>query len=97
MIHYALILTYSCCFAQIKSYNYIKKTYLTPKEEINSYLSQLKTQQLKDRISLYDILKRPEIKIEHIKRFFNKEYNQKVLEEVEIMVKYEGRKAGRRC
>lgn len=69
---------------------YIKKTYLTPKEEINSYLSQLKTQQLKDRISLYDILKRPEIKIEHIKKFFNKEYNQKVLEEVEIMVKYQG-------
>ena len=55
--------------------NYLKSTYLTPKKEINEYLANsINTPILKDRISLYDILKRPEVNFEDIKEFVSKSY-----------------------
>ncbi len=70
--------------------NYLKITYLTPKKEINEYLESINTPILKDRISLYDILKRPEVNFEDIKEFVSKSYDHEVIDEVEINIKYEG-------
>lgn len=70
--------------------NYLKSTYLTPKKEINEYLESINTPILKDRISLYDILKRPEVNFEDIKEFVSKYYDHEVIDEVEINIKYEG-------
>ena len=68
----------------------LKATYITPKKEINEYLKKLKTPTLKDRISLYNLLKRPEVQIKNIKQFINQKYSREVLEQVEINIKYEG-------
>ena len=70
--------------------NYLKSTNLTPKKEINEYLESINTPILKDRISLYDILKRPEVNFEDIKEFVSKSYDHEVIDEVEINIKYEG-------
>lgn len=68
--------------------NLLKETYITPKE--NDKLSKLNTALLKDRINLYDLLKRPELNIENIKEFISLDYSKEVLEQVEIHNKYEG-------
>ena len=68
----------------------LKNNKITPKEEINNYLLALNSTPIKDGISLYDLLKRPEIKIENINKFINVKYNKEVLEQVEINIKYEG-------
>ena len=68
----------------------LKEKKLTPKKEINEFLNSLGTQQLKDSISLYDLIKRPEIKIENLTNFLEKQYPDEVLEQVEISIKYEG-------
>ena len=69
---------------------YLKNNYLTPKKEINEYLESISTPILKDRISLYDILKRPEVSFDDIKEFVDKTYDLEVIDEVEINIKYEG-------
>ena len=66
----------------------LKETYITPKE--NDKLSTLNTALLKDRINLYNLLKRPELTIENIKEFIPLDYSKEVLEQVEIHNKYEG-------
>ncbi len=63
---------------------------LTPKKENNEYLMSLNSTPIKDSISLYDLLKRPEIKIEYLNKFLNNEYSDEVKEQVEINIKYEG-------
>ena len=60
----------------------LKETYITPKE--NDKLSTLNTALLKDRINLYNLLKRPELTIENIKEFISLDYSKEVLEQVEI-------------
>lgn len=62
----------------------------TPKEETNKYLKDLNSAPIKDGISLYNLLKRPEIKIADLKYFIQMPYNDEVLEQVEINIKYEG-------
>ena len=66
----------------------LKETYITPKQ--NDKLSTLNTALLKDRINLYNLLKRPELTIENIKEFIPLDYSKEVLEQVEIHNKYEG-------
>ena len=70
--------------------NKLKEIKLTPKEEVNSYLDSLNSSRLLDGIYLYDLVKRTEIKIKDITRFLDKEYDEDVLEQVEINIKYEG-------
>ena len=53
-------------------------------------MNLLQTTSLKDSITLYDLLKRPEISIENIQIFKELSYSKDVLKEVEIKVKYEG-------
>ena len=73
-----------------KVYETLKNTRITPKEEVNKYLKEIGSSELKDGISLYDLLKRPEISIENIKHFLNLDYSYEVLEQVEINTRYEG-------
>ena len=70
--------------------NKLKEIKLTPKEEINQYLDSLNSSRLLDGIYLYDLVKRTEIKITDVTRFLDKEYDEDVLEQVEINIKYEG-------
>ena len=58
-------------------------------EEVNNYLMQLNSSPIKDGITLYNLLKRPEIKIQDFKTYIG-EYQLDVLEQVEINIKYEG-------
>ena len=70
--------------------NILKETKITPKSEINDILIKLNTSPLKDSITLYDLLKRPELSIEDLTNFKELNYSKEVLKEVEINVKYEG-------
>ena len=65
-------------------------TRITPKKEINEYIQQIPSASLKDGISLYDLLKRPEINLENIKHFVEINYTIEEQEQVEINAKYEG-------
>lgn len=73
-----------------KVYEILKETRITPKQEINEYLESIESSPLKDGISLYELLKRPEISIENIKHFTSLDYSYDVLEQVEINTRYEG-------
>lgn len=68
----------------------LKQKKLTPTVSTNEYLVSLNTKTLKDSITLYDLLKRPEIKFEHIDKFIGKRFKEEVKEQVEINIKYEG-------
>ena len=70
--------------------NTLKETKITSKKEINDILIKLNTSPLKDSITLYDLLKRPELSIEDLTNFKELNYFKEVLKEVEINVKYEG-------
>ena len=67
----------------------LKNEKITPTSLGNSFLKELNTTEIKDSITLYDLLKRPEIKIDNLKNLIGK-YSKDVLEQVEISVKYEG-------
>lgn len=68
----------------------LKDTRITPTEEVNAYLEQIGSAPLQSGISFYELLKRPEIKIEHCKNFIDLPYSKEVLKEVEIEIQYEG-------
>ena len=68
----------------------LKVKKLTPKKETNEYLTEIGTQDLKDSITLYNLVKRPEVSIYKLKKFFDYDYSDEVLEQVEINIKYEG-------
>ena len=69
----------------------LKNNKITPKKEINDYLVKNNITPIKDGISLFQLLKRPEIKINNIKEFIElKKYTKEELEQVEIIIKYEG-------
>ncbi len=70
--------------------NLLQTTRITPKKEVNEYIEQIPSTPLKDGISLYDFLKRPEISIENIKHFIDIEYTLEEEEQVEVNAKYEG-------
>lgn len=71
-------------------YEKLKEMRITPKKDINEYLENIGSSSLKDGISLYELLKRPEISIKHIKHFIDLDYDDAVLEQVEINTRYEG-------
>ena len=63
--------------------NELKTTYIKPNEnklEIN----------LKDKISLFELLKRPEITIEQIQQYIPMLYEDEIIQQTQIMTKYEG-------
>ena len=68
----------------------LKNIKLVPNEENNTYLESLNSAKRYDGIRLYDLLKRPEIKIEDLTKFFKKKYQKIVLQVVETDIKYAG-------
>ena len=57
----------------------LKNNKATPKEETNNYLISLNSTPLKDGISLYNLLKRPEITIENLKYFIDIDFDKEVI------------------
>lgn len=68
----------------------LKDTKVTPTSETNEYLKSLSSAPIFDGVNLLSLLKRPEIKIIDLKHFIDLPYSEDILEQVEIMVKYEG-------
>ena len=68
----------------------LKDTKVTPTKENNEYLASLSSTHILDGISLFNLLKRPEIKIMDLKHFLNFPYFDDILEQAEITIKYEG-------
>lgn len=69
---------------------YLKQNKITPTIETNKYLESVSSATLQDGISLYQLLKRPEIQMENIEHFIQIFYEDPVKEQVEIQIKYEG-------
>ena len=63
---------------------------LVPNEENNKFLESLSSVKIYDGIKLYDLLKRPEIKIENLTKFFKNTYQKVVMQVVETDIKYAG-------
>ncbi len=70
--------------------NLLNTTRITPKKETNDYIETIGTTPLKDGISLYEFLKRPEVTLKHLEHFIEIPYSDEVKEQVEINTKYEG-------
>ena len=69
---------------------FLKNIKLTPKKETNEYLESIGLPCLKDGISIFNLVKRPEIKLEKLTNYIEKEYSNEIIEQVEINIKYEG-------
>ncbi|HHW68866.1 MAG TPA: tRNA uridine-5-carboxymethylaminomethyl(34) synthesis enzyme MnmG [Tenericutes bacterium] len=70
--------------------NILKAKKITPKKDINEYLISIGTTPLRDSTTLYDLLKRPEIRINHLRKFIEIDYDNEIIEQVVINNKYEG-------
>ena len=68
----------------------LKNIKLTPKKETSEYLESIGLPDLKDGSNLFNLIKRPEVKLEKLTKFLPKEYSNEILEQVEINIKYEG-------
>jgi len=68
----------------------LKNKKLTPTKEVNDYLLSINSTILKDGITLYDLLKRPEVEFDHLSNFYQFDYDEDVKEQVTINIKYEG-------
>ena len=68
----------------------LKSTKITPTKDTNDYLESVNSTKLLDGITLYELLKRPEIEIDNIKHFIDINYDEEVIEQVVIQDKYEG-------
>jgi len=75
-----------------KMTNELKNIKITPTKENLEKLNNLNTTPLKDGISIYNLLKRPEITIQNLKNnnLLDLEYPTEIEEEVEINIKYDG-------
>lgn len=63
---------------------------ITPTIEVNTYLSQIGTTPIQDGMTLYQLLKRPEITVKHIEHFYPLNYSEEIKEQVSIYIQYEG-------
>ena len=69
----------------------LKQNKVTPTKEVNEFLVNNNSTILKDGITLYDLVKRPEISIDMLKQFINLDnFSNDILEQVQINIKYEG-------
>lgn len=69
---------------------YLKTEKIVPIEETNKYLESINSAKIKDGITLYDILKRPEINMDKLKKFIEIDFEEEIKEQVEIQIKYAG-------
>lgn len=63
---------------------------ITPTKKTNEILEANNMNKIPDKISLFNLLKRPDASVKKIKEFLKEEYSKDVSEEVEIIAKYEG-------
>lgn len=71
--------------------NLLREYYISPNKEVNEVLSTFGSTSLKEKSNLYYLLRRPELKITHFRVWVDlSKYDEDVLEQVEIDVKYEG-------
>jgi len=69
----------------------LKQNKVTPTKEVNEFLVNNNSTILKDGITLYDLVKRPEISIDMLIQFINLDnFSDDILEQVQINIKYEG-------
>jgi tRNA uridine 5-carboxymethylaminomethyl modification enzyme len=70
----------------------LKSTIIKPNEEVQQLIAEVGGSPLKDGIRASDLLKRPEMTYDHIKKIVpaEKELSPEVEEQVEIQIKYEG-------
>ena len=66
----------------------LKRIKIVPAE--NAFLTKIGTSEIKDGISLYNLLKRPEVDIMFLKDRLMNEYSNEVLEQANILIRYEG-------
>ena len=65
-----------------------KSKRITPKD--NEYLESLNTEKLSAGISLFDLLKRPEVDIKDLIKYLDNVYDDEILEQISLEAKYEG-------
>ena len=70
--------------------NILKSNKLTPSKSINEFLDSISSATLKDGITFYNLLKRPEINMDIVKKYLDLDCAQDILNQVEIEIKYEG-------
>ena len=72
--------------------NRLKSSILTPKENTNKTLEDLRSMKLKTAVSLYDLIKRPELDYEMIKDLdtTREPLDREIKMQVQTMIKYEG-------
>lgn len=63
---------------------------ITPTKKINTILKDNNIAEITDKISLFNLLKRPDVQIDKLNYFLENKYFKEEIEEVEIMAKYEG-------
>ena len=69
----------------------LAQTYLYPEDSVNHSLSVIGSAPIKDRISLKDLLRRPEISINNVGAWVDiSNIDEEIIEQVEIEIKYEG-------
>ncbi len=70
----------------------LKNNYITPNKEVKNYLQDHNLTNIKGKTSLYDLLKRPDMNMNHIKQLLPVKinYSEEVEEQVEINIKYSG-------
>jgi tRNA uridine 5-carboxymethylaminomethyl modification enzyme len=74
-----------------------KNISISPIEKNNEFLNEIKTSTINGSINIYKLLKRPEVKIADIMKYFynnknssNNGYGNEILKQVEINIKYKG-------
>ena len=77
-----------------KAVEILKATYLGSRAEINEYLRSIESNELTGGIQAFELLKRPNVTYEALKKFIPSleeiELDEFAIEEVEIIAKYEG-------
>ena len=69
---------------------FLKENRMRPSTESDVFLDSNKSSRLNSGISLFDLLKRPEIKIRDLFSLYNIEAEDDIIDEIETNIKYEG-------
>ena len=68
----------------------LKNKYFTKSDKINDLLRSLGYDDLNERVSAYDLIKRPPVKLKELLPYLDLEINEELLSDIEIEIKYEG-------
>ncbi len=68
----------------------LKNKYFTKSDKINDLLRSLGYDDLNERVSTYDLIKRPPVKLKELLPYLDLEIDEELLSDIEIEIKYEG-------